>query len=260
VTGPSDGRARPGRGPTNRQPAERLSALDLVIFDKDGTLIDFATMWADWAIGLADRLAPALAANVPDPRARLYAAIGFDAARRQAIAGGPLAAMTMADLRQFTTDLLAVGSSRAQAETTLAAAWRTPDPVALARPLADLPALFERLHRRGLRVAVATSDDREPTERTLAALGVDGLVDALACADDGLPTKPDAAMILHLCRALAIDPRRSAMVGDAPADLAMGLAAGSGLRIGVLSGVGSRADLEPLADAIIPSVEDLLGG
>lgn len=238
----------------------RLAALDLVIFDKDGTLIDFATMWAGWATGLADRLEPALAANVPDARARLYAAIGFDAARGQAIAGGPLAAMTMADLRRFTTDvLLAAGCPRPDAEAALAAAWRTPDPVALARPLADLPGLFGRLCRRGLRVAVATSDDREPTERTLAALGVDGLVDALACADDGLPTKPDAAMILHLCGALAIDPRRSAMVGDAPADLAMGLAAGSGLRVGVLSGVGSRGDLEPLADAIIPSVGDLLG-
>jgi hypothetical protein len=31
-----------------------------------------------------------------------------------------------------------------------------------------------------------------------------------------------------------------------------------GLRVGVLSGVGSRGDLEPLADAILPSIASLL--
>ena len=37
----------------------------------------------------------------------------------------------------------------------------------------------------------------------------------------------------------------------------MGRAAGVGLVVGVLTGVGARADLEPLADLVIGSVEQL---
>jgi len=47
-------------------------------------------------------------------------------------------------------------------------------------------------------------------------------------------------------------------VGDSAADLRMGRAAGVGLVVGVLTGVGARSDLEPRADAVIGSVEGLL--
>ena len=39
------------------------------------------------------------------------------------------------------------------------------------------------------------------------------------------------------------------MIGDTPADLAMGRGPGPGRVMGVLTGVGTRAELEPLADA-----------
>lgn len=235
----------------------RLHGLDLAIFDKDGTLIDFDAMWSGWAGDLADRLESAVGGPVRDP---LYAAIGFDPASGRAVAGGPLAAMPMTHLRRLALRVVgAVSRSQADAERAVAQAWEAPDPVALAHPLADLPVLFRRLRARGLRIAVATSDDRGPTETTLAGLGVESLIDAVVCADDGLPVKPAPAMVLHLCRTLDADPARSVMIGDTPADLAMGRAAGVGLRIGVLSGVGTRQDLEPLADAIIPSIADLDG-
>ena len=48
------------------------------------------------------------------------------------------------------------------------------------------------------------------------------------------------------------------MVGDTPADLAMGRSAGAGRVIGVLSGVGRREELAPLADVLLPSIGELL--
>ena len=58
----------------------------------------------------------------------------------------------------------------------------------------------------------------------------------------------------------ASTPARTAVVGDAPADLRMARAAGAGLVVGVLTGVGGRADLEPLADVVVDSVAALVGG
>ena len=71
--------------------------------------------------------------------------------------------------------------------------------MALAVPMADLPALFGEL-RAG--AAHRRRDDRRPapTEATLRALGVRGEVAAIACGDDDVGVKPDPAMLLALCR------------------------------------------------------------
>jgi phosphoglycolate phosphatase-like HAD superfamily hydrolase len=164
----------------------------------------------------------------------------------------------MARLRERTHDVLvAEGLDEAGAERALDAAWHAPDPVALARPIGDLPGLFGWLHDGGRRVAVATTDDRDPTERTLASLGLTGLIDATVCADDGVPAKPAPDMVLRLCATLGVAPARTAVVGDSPADMRMARDSGARLTIGVLTGVGGRGDLEPLADMVIPSVEQL---
>lgn len=228
----------------------------LIIFDKDGTLIDFHAMWGGWIVELARRLEAASGRAVA---ARLFDAVRYDAASGRVDPGGPLAIASMAELRALTAELLrAEGLPEVRAEAAAKDAWLIPDPVALARPLADLPALFGALRGRGLRIAVATTDDRAPTLATLQALSVAPLVDALACGDDGRPIKPAPDAILALCQGLGVPPARSAMVGDTAADLQMGRAAGVGLNVGVLSGVGTTELLAPLADVLLPSVAGLL--
>jgi phosphoglycolate phosphatase-like HAD superfamily hydrolase len=236
----------------------RLVGIDLVVFDKDGTLIEFDPMWAGWTVDLAADLERLAAVPIRDA---LFAMLGYDPASGHVLPGGGLAAMPMARLRDETRDLLlAAGLAPDTADAALAEAWRAPDPVALARPLTDLPALFGRLRAGGRRVAVATSDDRDPTERTLAALGLSGLVDAVACADDGLPVKPAPDMVLDLCARLGVEPARTAVIGDSTADLEMGRQAGAALVVGVLTGVGDAAHLDPVADWVVASVADLATG
>jgi phosphoglycolate phosphatase len=230
----------------------RLDGIDLVIFDKDGTLIDFGPMWSGWAETLAGSLESITGRPIAAP---LYAMLGYDPVERSIRPHGGLAATPMARLRERTADVLVgAGLTAADAERALAHAWHAPDPVGLAHPLADLPALLGRLRADGRRVAVATSDDRSPTERTLAALGLTDAIDAIVCADDGIPVKPAPDMVLALCATLGAEPGRTAVVGDSPADLRMARAAGAGLVIGVLTGVGRTDDLESLADVVLGSV------
>jgi phosphoglycolate phosphatase-like HAD superfamily hydrolase len=257
--------------------------LQALIFDKDGTLIDFDAMWGAWITELARRLEAACAklkienvklrngpTQYPDHFSilnsqfsiteRLFQVMGFDPASGRVAAGGRLAVTPMARLYAVTVDLVRdIGIPAAAAEQVVASAWYIPDPVALARPLADLPALFGALRARGIRIAVATSDDRTPTEMTLAGLGIADLVSAVIGADDGVPVKPAPDMVLTLCRDLGIAPARAAVVGDAVDDLEMGRAAAAGLVVGVLSGVSSAALLAPHADVVIPSVAELIG-
>ncbi|HEU4327004.1 MAG TPA: HAD-IA family hydrolase [Roseiflexaceae bacterium] len=237
-------------------PALRAFRPELVIFDKDGTLLDFAAMWGGWALDLALRLERAAGLPLLD---RLGTALGFDPRSGAPTPEGPLAVEPMAALRAYAASTLAeAGLSPARAEAAIAAVWASPDPVALARPLADLPALFAGLRAAGARVAVATADDRAPTEATLAQLGLAALVDRLACADDGLPPKPAPDMVLRLCAELDTAPARAALVGDSLTDMRMGRAAGVGLLVGVASGTGHPEALRQSADLLLGSVAELL--
>lgn len=226
----------------------------VVIFDKDGTLIDFRAMWSTWLEQLGARVAAA--AGMADA-APLFAAVGYSSATGAIDPLGVFALATMAEFRRFLVEFLA-GQGVAQPAAVEAAAWLEPDPVGTARPLADLGLLFGALERRSIQVAVATSDNRALTEATLAALGVAGQVSALVCADDGLPVKPAPDMLLALCARLGIAPAQAIMVGDTVHDVAMGRAAGAGLVVGVLSGITGRELLAPHADLILPSIAELL--
>jgi phosphoglycolate phosphatase len=235
-----------------------LDGIDLVVFDKDGTLIDFTTMWASWALEIGRRLEVSTGRPVAGD---VFATIGFDPTSNRILPGGPLATSTMATIAETIAAVVrrwcpSVAAARRAVET----AWFEPDPVALARPLADLQRLFAMLGASGRSIAIATTDDREPTEATLRGLGLREHVSALVCGDDGIELKPDPAMVLAICAALRTDPARTAIVGDMPDDLTMGRAAALGRVIGVLSGIGLEEDLAPLADALLVSVGDLVGG
>jgi phosphoglycolate phosphatase-like HAD superfamily hydrolase len=229
---------------------------ELVIFDKDGTLIDFHFMWGQWIIEVVERLEAA--AHVP-LAGIAYEVLGFEPTTMRIDPTGPFALEPASRLRQLLLELLLkVGLASPSADATLAHAWQPPDPVALAKPFTDLSRLFSQLRQIGAKIGVATSDDRALTEATLAGLNLTTLVDGLACADDGRPIKPAPDMILHLCQTLNISPARTVMIGDNTVDLQMGRAAGAGLVIGVLSGLASAAQLEPLADLILLSIADLI--
>lgn len=238
-------------------PVDLLEGIDLLIFDKDGTLIEFHLMWGPWVEELAIRLETTTGLPVGEG---LYPLLGVDRATGRVQAHGLLAATPMRRLREVVEGYLSdAGAGPAAAAEAVASAWHPPDPVALAQPVTDLKELLPALRRRVPTFAVATSDDRDPTERTLAALGIAGEMAALACADDEMRPKPAPDPVLHLCEVLGSVPARAAVVGDSPADMRMARAAGAGRVIGVLTGVGDRAILEPLADVVLGSIAELRG-
>jgi phosphoglycolate phosphatase len=234
---------------------EPLDGIALVVFDKDGTLIDFQAMWGGWVRTLAEDLTRSTGFEVSG---LLFDLLGVDRTLGLVHSHGLLAATPMARIREVVVDAVAsVGLGQSAAEAAVAAAWRAPDPVELAHPVADLAELFGALAARGITITIATSDNREPTERTLTALGIADRVAGLVCADDGLLVKPAPDGVLHLCAVVRISPDRTAVVGDSPVDLAMGHAAGVRRVIGVLTGVGDRASLAS-ADVVLESVADLI--
>ena len=136
----SGARGRRRRGGMTEPGPRRLSALldgiDLVVFDKDGTLVDFHAMWGGWARDLGVRLDGATRRPVSGD---VFAAIGYDPTSERVRAGAPLAVATMAEIQEVVAAVVrrwcpSVAAARRAVET----AWFEPDPVATAVPLADL--------------------------------------------------------------------------------------------------------------------------
>lgn len=232
-----------------------LDGIDVVVFDKDGTLISFEAMWSGWARELGTRLEIATRRPVAGD---IFTTIGYDPVAGRVQSGGPLAIATMAGIEELVAAVLRRWCpSVSAARRILAEAWFEPDPVALAVPLTDLPTLFGALRTAGRRIAVATTDDRQPTEATLTGLGLDAIIDHIVCGDDRGPTKPDPATLAAIADRLGVAITRMAMVGDTPADLRMARAVGA-RSVGVTSGVAATADLAPFADVVLASVAALV--
>ncbi len=229
---------------------------ELVVFDKDGTLIDFNFMWASWVVELARRMEIATGRTL---RGELFMAIGYDAIRVRVVAGSPLAVHSMAELYVLTGRVaVGVGCTPEEAARAVNEAWFVPDPVTMARPLVDLQTLFSTLRERGVLTGIATSDDRNSTVKTIEGLGLAQWVSGIVTADDGLPNKPAPDMLLHLCSELGVSPQKSIMVGDSVADMMAGKNAGFGLRVGVLSGVSNADHFDGTADVILENVGRLV--
>ena len=233
-----------------------LDGIQVVVFDKDGTLISFEAMWGGWARELGLRLEIATRRPVAGD---VFSSIGYDPAGDRVLPGGPLATATMARLQERVAAVLRRWCpSVAAARRILAEAWFEPDPLARAVPLADLNGLFAAIRASGRRIAVATTDDRRPTEATLIGLNLADQVAAIVCGDDDGPTKPDPATLLSLAERLHAPTGALAMIGDTPGDLTMARAAGAGRVIGVRTGIGSESELAPQADMMLDSVGELL--
>ena len=83
------------------------------------------------------------------------------------------------------------------------------------------------LGARGVRQCVCTSTSRDSAERTLAAAGLLPKIDALVCGDDIERSKPDPQIFLRGAQKLGVPIERCAVVEDAPAGIAAGLASGA---------------------------------
>jgi HAD superfamily hydrolase (TIGR01549 family) len=226
-----------------------------IIFDKDGTLIDFDAMWGGWVLYLAEQLKQVSGLDV---RAALCRAMGYDEGNKKVLAQGMMAASPMATLYQLTVEVMqAQGLSDEEAKRVVEAGWCIPDPVISAKQFTDTRELFRKLHSLNVKIGIATSDDRAPTQAMIEAFDIEEYITTMVCADDGIPAKPAPDMVTTICQRMNIDPSRVIVIGDTTSDMKMARAAGAGLAIGVLSGVSAAKDLIPYADVIIDSVDEL---
>ena len=231
----------------------------LVIFDKDGTLIDVNTVWIPWMESHVCELQEATGLDLAD---KMYEEVGFCPKKRVYSDGGLLAHATIAEIKEaFVSVLVREGVNKEKAQRLVNNCCKDFDSGGhdTLEPLGDLPAIFETLRAKGVKTAVCTTDSREGTLSALDRLGLMHMVDKIVCGDDtDTKPKPHPETALGICEDLKVCPSQTVIIGDTVADTKMGRSAGLGMTIGVLSGAGNQSFLEQEADIVLNNVDELL--
>jgi phosphoglycolate phosphatase len=221
-----------------------------VLFDKDGTLVDFQRTWAP----AVDAVMRHLAGGNRAAYERLAAASRFLEAEQRFLPDSPLIAeptsvyggLWAAALgRPASTEFIAEIDRLVCEATTLHLA-----------AIGDPKELLMNLAARGYRLGMFTND-AEITARTHAGkLGVDQVLTFIAGYDSGFGAKPEPGPVLAFARATAVAPSGIAVVGDTVSDLAAAHAANA-IAIGVLTGLAPAQLLAGNADALLNAAADL---
>ena len=218
--------------------------IDALLFDKDGTLFDFAATWG--AFGRAVLLS--LADGDEGRAVELGEVIGFDFAKSQYAPDSVVVAQTGDEIADVLLPHLP-GQSHAQIVEALNVASVGSQQV----PAIPLMPFLDGLRAAGLKLGVATNDAEAPALEHLASVGIRDHFDFVAGYDSGHGFKPGPGQLLAFAKHVDIDPARIAMVGDSSHDLQAGRAAGM-VTIGVLTGLAEAETLEPLADVVLPNI------
>jgi phosphoglycolate phosphatase len=230
------------------------SSIRGIVFDKDGTLIDFEKTWIPALLGSAKALADTVGRG--EMAGAMLDSVGRDPESGRIIPGSQLASGTTdvvaARWREIVPELPAL----AEITAWLDEYWTT-NALANLHPVAPLRPLLQRLRGMNLMLGLATNDAEHAAHLTLDKLGVSDLFDQVHGYDSGHDAKPAPGMILEICRAFELEPAAVAMVGDSPADMDAGRAAGCGLVVAVLTGASGEDVLAPLADIVLPSIKRL---
>lgn len=231
-----------------------------ILFDKDGTLIDFQSLWLQAAKEVADLLIRINGLEKSkEKRIFILKAMGVEDGK--VIPDGPLAYQTYADIGEAICEAL-----KKQGDVM--------DPVLIAeqlsvlfesvtarddfeyREIIPLRPLFETLHRRGVKVGLATADTVTSVRRCFKKLGILELFDFLGCDDGVLKPKPEKDMFEKFCEKFEMKPQEILVVGDTRNDMVFAHACG-GTGIGVLSGLAKREDFAGEADEIFSSIGEI---
>lgn len=221
-----------------------------ILFDKDGTLLDFDASWEP----VNRQVSLMAAAGDVELADRLLAACGMDPVSGHIVPDSLFAA---GNTREIAEGLIAAGAPYDHETLVPLIDNLFAGAAEMSVPVTELQPLFARLRQRGFRLGIASSDNERSIRVTVRRFGIDDYVDFVAGYDSGHGAKPGPGMVLGFCAETGLAPHQVAVVGDSNHDLHMGRNAGAGLKVAVLSGTGSRQSLEEACDIILNDITEL---
>jgi len=214
----------------------------LVVFDKDGTLIDIHHYWGKMielrAALIADRFA------VKDKESlfkMLINVMGLDVETGLLKSSGPVGIRPRVEIVRLLVDALnekGFVATEAEVEDVFQEIDRFSTIAAktFIKKLPGVDVLLRSLKSNGLKLAIATTDLHSRAVMAMNTSGLNIYIDGVVGADDVQSSKPKPDMLYLLMDKFRVAPKDVVMVGDAAVDQDMAVSAGVDF-IGVKTGL-----------------------
>jgi phosphoglycolate phosphatase len=221
-----------------------------ILFDKDGTFVDFNKTWGPATLRVMQIMSRGDAAALK----RLVALTEFDLQTSTFSSTSPLLAGSSGDYGPAWADAMGVPFS--SAVTNEMDMLFAQEALACLTSIGSPHQVFETLHRQGVALGVVTNDSEVGALTQVEALGLKPYCRFIAGWDSGYGRKPGPGQIEAFLRLHHFKSHEVVMVGDTLHDMHAARAAGV-FALGVTSGPIIPENFASETDHILPSIADI---
>lgn len=235
-----------------------LNGINLVIFDKDGTLIDLNQYWVKITRLRAEEIAKMFALN-EESILTLVSVMGVDIKAGQIKACGPVGKKKREVVMKSAEDYLA-SLGYDNPHNSCVTAFEDVDIKSISmfdeliHPLPGTERVIKDLHKNGCKIAIATSDRTERAKLAMEHLNLIHFIDLIVGADRITAPKPDPETITYILNKLEGNPKNTVVIGDTEVDMELGIRSGVKACIGVHSGSVPKESLMQKTPYVIKNV------
>jgi HAD superfamily hydrolase (TIGR01549 family) len=229
-----------------------------ILFDKDGTLIDFS-LWRDAGINTIKSILDEYNLSSDKLDKELQRAIGI---KENGVE--PFGALAYSSHEDLAYELHFILNKHVEIDLNkfkvhvgeLLRKEVLKDNVEF-KEIVDIRKLYEYLSSNNIKMGMATADTKQSAMHMINSLNLNDCFDFVGAYDGTMKRKPHNDMCMRFCSMYGLKPNEVAIVGDSYSDMLFAINSGA-TGVGVLSGVSSKINLKDVANVIVPSVESLL--
>lgn len=235
-----------------------------ILFDKDGTLLDFIEFWGEWARVLTTQVQDYLSSKGSQLLGSEAKLLGIHFSEKGEMISydpkGPIAMATEEEtIAILAWQLYAAGvpwNEAVQKVREMASyAMKTIQEHPKAVPTPGLIPLLKRCKEQGVTLAVVTTDRTAEAIAHLEYLGIRSFFNVIVGRDRVSQGKPEPEMLELACMELGLKPEEVLVIGDTDVDMQMGRKGGAILTVGFAPNGGTDHLIN--ADTIIAHYDEL---
>lgn len=233
----------------------------LIIFDKDGTLIELYNYWSKMVGLRAKLICESLSLDKIHVK-NIAFEMGVDDDTGRLRPDGPVGLKKREIVMQAAIDYLA-GLGYKEVYDLCFNVFKEVDESTsndlegFIKPISGAKELVRNASHSGCKIAIATTDRRERAGLAMNFIGIGDIVDMIVGADDVSRQKPDPEQIYMILNFLGADRSHAVMVGDAMTDVKMGINAGVKASIGLLTGFATYEQLKEITPYVASDISKI---
>ncbi|WP_054955535.1 HAD family hydrolase [Paenibacillus dakarensis] len=236
-----------------------------ILFDKDGTLLQFMALWGGWAdyvLQFMEERLSFMGSAFTVPKSKVLGTVHNEGGKVSDYdAQGPLAMGTVEETKGILAwQLYAAGMPWNEAiiqvnQITNNAMYQLRQD----KPAFPMPGLRDFLldcRKASIDMAVVTSDITEAALEQIEWLGIKDFFSVIIGRDQAVNGKPHPEMVELACKRLGLTPEEVVVIGDSNSDMQMAKQAGAVLAVGIIKEDGGSEHLID-ADIVIKDYNDI---